>query len=120
MHGGRLEQLGTPEELYDRPASLFVATFVGRANVLRGTAARAFGGEAGRVLVIRPEALRFGTAGVPAVVRERRYTGVAAYFTAELETGERVEVLAEPSAARVDDQVRITAMRSAAFPEGTA
>ncbi|MBS9721215.1 ABC transporter ATP-binding protein [Tianweitania sp. BSSL-BM11] len=34
MHGGKLAQLGTPEDIYERPANLFVAEFVGRANVL--------------------------------------------------------------------------------------
>lgn len=33
MHNGKLAQLGTPEEIYERPSSLFVAEFVGRANV---------------------------------------------------------------------------------------
>ncbi|HEX4951854.1 MAG TPA: ABC transporter ATP-binding protein [Thermoanaerobaculia bacterium] len=37
---GRLEQVGTPEELYDRPASRFVATFVGRASILPGKLVR--------------------------------------------------------------------------------
>lgn len=37
LHDGRLEQVGTPEELYERPATPFVATFVGRATVLPGT-----------------------------------------------------------------------------------
>ncbi|MCX8997346.1 ABC transporter ATP-binding protein [Rhizobiaceae bacterium BDR2-2] len=36
MAGGRLAQLGTPEDIYERPASLFVADFVGRANALDG------------------------------------------------------------------------------------
>jgi putative spermidine/putrescine transport system ATP-binding protein len=34
---GRIEQLGTGEDLYDRPASLFVADFIGESNILRGT-----------------------------------------------------------------------------------
>ena len=34
LHRGRLEQLGTPEELFEQPATRFVATFVGRSNVL--------------------------------------------------------------------------------------
>ncbi|GGE21342.1 ABC transporter ATP-binding protein [Aureimonas endophytica] len=38
MNGGRLEQLGTPFELYERPATPFVASFVGRTNRLSGTA----------------------------------------------------------------------------------
>ncbi len=37
MHAGRVEQLGTPEELYDQPATRFVADFIGRTNLLRGT-----------------------------------------------------------------------------------
>lgn len=36
MHAGRVEQLGTPEELFDRPANAFVATFIGSNNELRG------------------------------------------------------------------------------------
>jgi sulfate transport system ATP-binding protein len=36
MHGGRVEQVGSPEEIYDRPATPFVAGFVGAANVLQG------------------------------------------------------------------------------------
>ncbi len=36
MSEGRIEQLGTPEEIYDRPRSLFVANFVGTANLFRG------------------------------------------------------------------------------------
>jgi len=113
LESGRLEQLGTAEELYERPASLFVATFVGRANVLRGPAARAFGGgggmKDGEVLVVRPERLAFAAAGVPAVVRERRYTGAAAFFLVETDGGDRLEVLAAPEAARVGDQVRLAA-----------
>jgi putative spermidine/putrescine transport system ATP-binding protein len=38
LNGGRLEQLGTPHELYEKPATAFVASFVGRTNQLRGTA----------------------------------------------------------------------------------
>ncbi|WP_454851217.1 ABC transporter ATP-binding protein [Rhizobium binxianense] len=38
LNGGRLEQLGTPQELYEQPATAFVASFVGRTNRLRGKA----------------------------------------------------------------------------------
>jgi sulfate transport system ATP-binding protein len=37
MHQGRIEQIGTAEEVYNRPATPFVAGFVGSANVLRGS-----------------------------------------------------------------------------------
>jgi sulfate transport system ATP-binding protein len=36
MHQGRVEQIGTPDEVYNDPATAFVAGFVGAANVLRG------------------------------------------------------------------------------------
>ncbi len=36
MHEGRVRQVGTPLEVYDRPATPFVASFIGNANVLRG------------------------------------------------------------------------------------
>ncbi len=36
MSGGRLEQIGTPSEIYDNPASVFVARFIGQANFLTG------------------------------------------------------------------------------------
>ena len=38
MNAGRIEQIGTPEEVYDRPRSEFVARFLGGSNILRGTA----------------------------------------------------------------------------------
>jgi putative spermidine/putrescine transport system ATP-binding protein len=113
LNQGRLEQAGSADELYERPASLFVATFVGRANVFRGAAAKLLGGGATRngVVVVRPERLRFGPAGLPGVVRERRYTGAAAFFTVESDDHERFEVLAEPDAAQVGERVYVEATR---------
>jgi putative spermidine/putrescine transport system ATP-binding protein len=46
MRGGRLEQVGTPDELYEQPASPFVATFLGDCNVFRGTCEGSDGGTA--------------------------------------------------------------------------
>ena len=40
MNGGKIEQIGTPEEIYNRPHSRFVADFVGSANLIRGDAGR--------------------------------------------------------------------------------
>jgi iron(III) transport system ATP-binding protein len=37
MNGGRIEQIGTPEDVYDRPGSRFVARFIGASNVIDGT-----------------------------------------------------------------------------------
>jgi iron(III) transport system ATP-binding protein len=38
MNGGKIDQLGTPEEIYDRPQSEFVARFIGASNVIKGVA----------------------------------------------------------------------------------
>lgn len=120
LNGGQLEQVGSAEDLYERPASLFVGTFVGRANVLRGAAALALGIEPGSVVLVRPEQLRFGGArapgGLAGVVTERRYTGATAFYRVTVAGGEAVEVLADPHAARVGDSVTLIAARHLAFP----
>jgi putative spermidine/putrescine transport system ATP-binding protein len=36
MNNGRIEQLGTPEDIYERPENVFVADFIGASNILRG------------------------------------------------------------------------------------
>ncbi len=117
LNAGRLEQVGTPEDLYERPASLFVGAFVGRANVLRGAAARALGATDGQVVLVRPEQLRFGAPGLSGVVAERRYTGAAAFFQVTIDTGERLEVQAAPDGARIGDRVSIGAARVLRFSE---
>lgn len=48
MNQGRFEQIGTPDEIYNHPKTSYVATFVGNANILEGTAERI---EGGKVLV---------------------------------------------------------------------
>jgi sn-glycerol 3-phosphate transport system ATP-binding protein len=56
MNGGHMEQFGTPEEVYNRPASTFVASFIGSPpmNLLQ----HAPGTPEGRILGIRPEHLQ--------------------------------------------------------------
>jgi putative spermidine/putrescine transport system ATP-binding protein len=59
---GRIEQLGTPADLYERPATAFVAGFVGTSNLLRGEAARALVGQDG-LFTVRPEKIRLTEPG---------------------------------------------------------
>jgi len=60
FNAGRLEQVGTPQQVYDTPATHFVAQFVGAANVLAGDAARQLTGHAQAML--RPERITLGAA----------------------------------------------------------
>ena len=76
FNAGRLEQVGTPQQVYDAPATRFVAHFVGAANVLDGEAAQRLAGCDSAML--RPERIRLGPeAGARAsgTVREVQYFG---------------------------------------------
>src|SRR5436190_13814682 len=61
---GRVEQVGAPREVYERPASLFVAGFVGTTNVLRDDVAERVLGRDG-LWTVRPERIRIGPPGHP-------------------------------------------------------
>jgi ABC-type Fe3+/spermidine/putrescine transport system ATPase subunit len=53
MHAGRIEQIGTPREIYDAPATRFVASFIGDTNFIGGP---------GATVALRPEQLRLARA----------------------------------------------------------
>jgi putative spermidine/putrescine transport system ATP-binding protein len=73
FHGGRLEQVATPAELYARPATRFVAEFVGAANVLQGADARRYA--PAETLMIRPERIALALEGAPVRTEPPRATG---------------------------------------------
>jgi sn-glycerol 3-phosphate transport system ATP-binding protein len=70
MNAGRMEQFGTPEEVYNRPATTFVASFMGSPpmNLLKNAPNADFGGKPGTILGIRPEHLLVGSTGWRVVV----------------------------------------------------
>jgi putative spermidine/putrescine transport system ATP-binding protein len=73
---GKLEQVGSPQQVYNAPATRFVAQFVGAANVLDGDAARRLAGIDGAML--RPERIRLGRiegARASGTVQEVQYFG---------------------------------------------
>ena len=71
---GRIEQLGTPAEVYERPATRFVAGFVGTSNLLAGDVATQVLGRAG-TYTIRPEKIRLANVETPVGVDEQSATG---------------------------------------------
>jgi len=62
---GRIEQIGAPAEIYDRPSTAFVAGFVGVSNLIDGPAAQRIVGEA-RAFTVRPERIRIAASGAVA------------------------------------------------------
>ena len=108
MNKGRVEQLGPPSELYERPQTAFVAGFLGVSNLLPGTATgpttiavdggpavevspEALNGRTGRVAVgIRPEKIRIGagqTNTLSGKVFESAYVGVSTQYVVDTPAG---------------------------------
>ena len=123
LHAGHLEQVGTPEEVYNRPETEYVATFLGAANLLLGvvaednrvelgTAAIDAGGEAARFkvgqavkLVFRPEDVRLSPTGelpkgcrrlTNGVVEEKHFVGAYERLTVRLDLVARRPAEGEP------------------------
>jgi putative spermidine/putrescine transport system ATP-binding protein len=87
LNAGRIEQLGTPIEVYERPASEFVAGFIGVSNLLE---------REGRRFTIRPEKIRLGEDGEPAPagyhveggrIHDVVYLGMVNRYVIELDAG---------------------------------
>jgi putative spermidine/putrescine transport system ATP-binding protein len=98
---GRVEQVGTPAEVYERPATGFVAGFVGVSNVLEGSAARQIAGDE-HAFTIRPEkiALRDPEAqlgpdecSASGHVREVVYLGAITRYIVQLDAGGELVVM---------------------------
>ena len=88
---GRIEQLGTPEEIYEHPVTAFVAGFVGAANLIDADLAAALTGRA-QAFALRPERIEVEPAQgadvvVQGVVTDRRYHGAATRLDVRLDTG---------------------------------
>ena len=113
MNGGRIEQLGPPQELYERPATAFVAGFLGVSNLLRGAVEGAdavrldsgelvraqIDGHSGRVAAgVRPEKITLGAGGgsneLPGTISETAYIGVATQVVVRTAAG-TVQVFAQ-------------------------
>jgi iron(III) transport system ATP-binding protein len=122
MKEGVIQHVGTPKDIYQRPKNVFVATFIGRTNLLP---AQLEGGvlvfsNGYRVEVeslkkakdqpvqcsIRPEEFVIcpaGDAGIRGVVKEFTYLGLNTHYFVETEGGQTVEIVEESS---VDDELQ--------------
>jgi ABC-type Fe3+/spermidine/putrescine transport system ATPase subunit len=136
LRAGRLQQVGTPEDLYSAPANPFVAEFVGRSSSIgvtilgpvdRGvrisvegvewdlTDSAATSSQRGPALmIVRPEALRLiapSPGSILGTVAERRFTGVSSLFTVITHGGVRLEVTGPPGSVDLGDRVGIMPSR---------
>jgi spermidine/putrescine transport system ATP-binding protein len=108
MNGGRIEQLGTPTELYETPSTAFVASFLGVSNLIAGTVTGpdtvrlhsgpevrvrpdALAGRTGEVAVgIRPEKIELGQGqsnSLDGTIVEQAYVGVSTQYIVETDCG---------------------------------
>ncbi|MCC7162164.1 MAG: ABC transporter ATP-binding protein [Anaerolineae bacterium] len=101
FNAGKIEQVGSPAEIYEHPATAFVAGFVGASNLIRDELAQKLTGTAS-TFSIRPEKIRMmepgatvpnGWAWVYGTVREVVYLGMFTRFIVTLENGGELTVV---------------------------
>ena len=95
---GRIEQIGSPREVYENPSSAFVASFLGVSNLIAGPMARElFGSE--QMVNVRPERIRLQKEGskssgdefaIAATIIDVAYTGANTLYVLESEAGLRL------------------------------
>jgi putative spermidine/putrescine transport system ATP-binding protein len=121
FHEGRIQQVGTPQEIYEAPRSEFVARFVGTSNVLEGTVAQRLLGRTGR-FAVRPEKVELvtdparsvgeGSVAADGVVATVVYAGPVTRYVVDLRGGGRITCVTQnrtsaQDVARVADAVRL-------------
>jgi putative spermidine/putrescine transport system ATP-binding protein len=140
FNAGRIEQVGTPAEVYERPASAFVAGFVGTSNLITGAVAEKLLGRSG-VYSVRPEKIRVLAGGdfdadaanaadaageehsATGTVADVVYAGAATRFVVDLDAGGRLMALQQNLQTSSMDvlelreaRVRLTWRREHEFP----
>jgi putative spermidine/putrescine transport system ATP-binding protein len=109
---GRIEQVGSPADLYERPGSEFVATFVGTSNLLTGAVAQRILGQSG-TFAVRPEKIKMtgATSGPPDAdvvsvagrVEGVIYAGPVTRFIVEIDKGVRMTAVQQNVQTTSDD-----------------
>jgi len=108
FNNGRIEQLGTPSEIYETPASPFVASFAGTSTIFDDAESRELLGMPGPAS-IRPEKVSLhsadskpsaGVISLPGTISEVIYLGTSTRLLVELDAGKRLIVLEQNASAR--------------------
>ena len=103
---GRIEQVGSPAEMYEHPATTFVAGFIGTSNILE---------RGGRTFTVRPEKIRLlpfeAGEGEPGTVRATAYLGPSTKFVVALDGGGELTVVQQNLETRSEDIDRMEGRR---------
>jgi putative spermidine/putrescine transport system ATP-binding protein len=95
---GSIEQIGTPQQVYEKPQTKFVASFLGVSNIFEGAAAKEIFGSP-TMVNIRPERIKLvpadtklntGESGVVGTIIEASYIGATTIFLIQTQSGQRV------------------------------
>jgi len=95
FNDGGIEQVGSPEEIYARPATEFVAGFVGTSNILE---------RGGRRFSVRPERIAVNGSGEPGTVADVVFVGSFVRYLVDTDAGERLTVVRQNDHALGDVQ----------------
>jgi putative spermidine/putrescine transport system ATP-binding protein len=95
---GRIEQVGTPTDVYARPATEFVAGFVGTSNILERN---------GRRFSVRPERIELNGHGEPATVADVVFVGAFTRILVDTEAGERLTVVRQNDSPGLEPGARV-------------
>ena len=107
FNAGKIEQIGTPQELYENPASEFVARFIGTANVFEpAVSAELF--DVSAKTMIRPENVSLTSTGKPATIIESIYLGSTTRLFLDLDGH---QLIAEVTANRKENYRRGTTVK---------
>ncbi|PDT24600.1 ABC transporter ATP-binding protein [Rhizobium hidalgonense] len=100
FNNGNIVQEGTPQDIYRRPKTRFVADFVGSSNVIAPDLMASLGGDS-RWASLRPEAIRLASDGIEATVENASFLGAATRLSVDLR-GSRLQITL-PAGAPVPD-----------------
>jgi ABC-type Fe3+/spermidine/putrescine transport system ATPase subunit len=117
MNRGRIEQVGTPREIYEKPANEFTARFMGELNVVAAESplASALRGPAQRRIAFRPESAQLGGDGIAATVKQATYLGSKTELLVETATGETLK-LWTPAPVATGETVRFSVPEKKLIP----
>jgi putative spermidine/putrescine transport system ATP-binding protein len=95
---GRIEQVGTPNDVYERPATEFVAGFVGTSNILE---------RAGRRFSVRPERVELNGHGEPGTIADIVFVGAFTRILVDTDAGDRITVVRQNDGSSVERGARV-------------